>query len=126
MNISGRGILGILAGIFVAFALVLLAQYFGNLIAPGVYDPVNQEILIPLGATIALFVGWFVGSFAGSWLAMRMSGGAAGGWIVAGSVVGAAIYRANSIGEAAWVFAAALLLPLFACWLAGRAASLSQ
>src|SRR3546814_19761353 len=54
-------------GILVAFALILRAQYAGGELAPEAYDPATGEILIPVGATVALIVGWLVGTFAGGW-----------------------------------------------------------
>jgi hypothetical protein len=122
----GKSVLGTVAGAVLVFAAIMLAQFVGNIVAPAVYDPVNEEVLIPLGATLALFVGWFVGGFAGSWLAMRISGSTGPGWVVAGAVVGTAVYRAITIGDAAWVVAAGVLLPIIAAWLASRAANLAE
>ncbi|WP_033073207.1 hypothetical protein [Sphingopyxis sp. MWB1] len=116
-----RSALAGIVGIIVAFGLVWLLQYAGGNLAPIVYDPETGEILIPLGSTIALFIGWFAGSFAGSWLAMRMSEGSGVGWIVAGAVIGAALYRAVTLADAWWVMALAVILPLLAVWMAERA-----
>jgi hypothetical protein len=113
------------AGVLLAFALIMLAQYLGNIVSPAVYDPANEEVLIPLGATLALFAGWFAGGFAGAWLAMRISGSNFAGWAVAGTVIGAAVYRAITIGDASWVVAAGFLLPLAAAFLAARATKLA-
>lgn len=110
-----------IVGIVVAFALIWLAQYAGSEISPDVYDLETEEVLIPLGATIALFAGWFAGTFAGSWLAMRVSGTAGAGWIVAGAVIGAGLYRAVTLADAWWVMALGILLPITAAWLAQRA-----
>lgn len=109
------------AGIFVAFGLIWLAQYAGSEFAPAEYDVATGEILIPLGSTIALFIGWFIGAFAGGWLAMRASGGTGAGWVVAGSVIGAAIYTATDFSDAWWIMALGTLIPLTAAWLAQRA-----
>src|SRR3546814_2595103 len=68
-----RSLVATAIGILVAFALILLAQYAGGELAPEAYDPATGEILIPVGATVALIVGWLVGTFAGGWLAMRTS-----------------------------------------------------
>ena len=108
-------------GIVVAFGLIWLAQYAGSEISPDVYDPNSGEVLIPIGSTIALLVGWFVGTFAGGWLAMRVSAGSGAGWIVAGAVIGAALYRAVTLADAWWIMALGALIPLAAVWLAQRA-----
>lgn len=108
-------------GIIVAFGLIWLAQYAGSEISPDVYDPNSGEILIPIGSTIALIAGWFIGSFAGGWLAMRISAGTGAGWIVAGSVIGAALYRAVTLADSWWIMALGVAVPLVAVWLAQRA-----
>lgn len=111
-------------GIAVAFGLIWLAQYAGNELSPAEYDLETGEILIPVGSTIALVIGWFVGSFAGSWLAMRASAGTGAGWIVAGAVIGAALYRAVTLADAWWIMALGAAVPLAATWLAQRAAGI--
>lgn len=115
-----RTIISTIVGIMLAFGLIYLALQFGGKLSPVVYDPATEEVQIPLGNTLSLFIGWFVGSFAGAWLAMRASTQAGPGWIVAGAVAGAAIYRALTLGDAVWVTAAGFIIPLAATWLASR------
>ena len=110
-------------GIVVAFGLVWLAQYAGSQFSPDVYDLESGEVLIPIGSTIALLAGWFIGSFAGSWLAMRVSGGRGAGWVVAGAVVGAGLYRAVTLDDAWWIMALGLTIPVLAALAAQRAAA---
>lgn len=121
-----RTVISTLAGIMLAFGLIYLALQAGGYFSPVVYDPASEEVQIPLGNTLSLFIGWFVGSFAGAWLAMRASGQAGPGWIVAGAVAGAAIYRALTLGDAAWVTAAGFIIPLAATWLASRAVRIAS
>ena len=116
-----RSAIAAVAGIFIAFGLIWLAQYAGSEISPDVYDLNSGEVLIPIGSTIALLVGWFIGTFAGGWLAMRVSAGSGAGWIVAGAVIGAALYRAVTLADAWWIMALGALIPLAAVWLAQRA-----
>ena len=118
-----RSAIAAVVGIIVAFGLIWLAQYAGSEISPDVYDPESGEILIPVGSTIALIAGWFIGTFAGGWLAMRVSAGTGAGWIVAGSVIGAALYRAVTLADTWWIMALGVAVPLVAVWLAQRAAS---
>ncbi|MDZ3831016.1 MAG: hypothetical protein U0S50_04270 [Sphingopyxis sp.] len=118
-----RPAIAAVVGILLAFGLVWVAQYAGNNLSPMVFDPDTGEILIPLGSTIALFIGWFVGTFGGGWLAMRISGGSGAGWIVAGAVIGAALYRAVTLADSWWVMALGTLIPLVAIWLAERTVS---
>lgn len=116
-----RSAIATVAGMLVAFGLIWLAQYAGSEISPSEYDVATGEILIPIGSTIALIVGWFVATFAGGWLAMRVSGGTGPGWVVAGAVVGAALYTATDFSDAWWIMALGIAVPLAAVWLAQRA-----
>ena len=119
-----RSAIATAAGIFIAFGLIWLAQYAGSEFSPDVYDPNSGEVLIPIGSTIALVIGWFIGTFAGSWIAMRVSAGIGAGWIVAGSVIGAALYRAVTLADTWWIMALGVAVPLAAVWLAQRATSI--
>ena len=110
-------------GIVVAFGLIWLAQYAGSEISPSEYDSATGEILIPIGSTIALIVGWFLATFAGSWLAMRISSETGAGWVVAGAVIGAALYTAVDFADTWWIMALGVAVPLAAVWLAQRAAA---
>ncbi|MGR4892999.1 hypothetical protein ACIPPQ_18350 [Sphingopyxis sp. LARHCG72] len=118
-----RTAIAVVIGIVVAFGLIWIAQYAGSEISPDVYDPASGEVLIPVGSTIALVVGWFIGSFGGGWLAMRISAGTGAGWIVAGAVIGTALYRAVTLADTWWIMALGAIVPLAAVWLAQRAAS---
>lgn len=115
-----RSVIAAVIGIAVAFGLIWLAQYAGSEISPDAYDPDTGEVLIPVGSTIALLVGWFVGTFAGGWIAMRASAGTGAGWVVAGAVIGAALYRAATLDDAWWIMALGVAVPLAAVWLAQR------
>jgi hypothetical protein len=119
-----RSVIATAIGIVAAFGLIWLAQYAGNELSPAEYDLDTGEILIPIGSTIALIVGWFIGTFAGGWLAMRISSGTGAGWIVAGSVIGAALYRAVTLADAWWIMALGVAVPLAAVWLAQRATAM--
>lgn len=120
-----RSAIAVVVGIIVAFGLLWLAEYAGSAVAPAEYDVVTGEILIPLGSTIALLIGWFVGSFAGGWIAMRVSGSGGAGWVVAGAVIGAGVYRALTLAESWWVIALAILIPAAAAWTAQRAIAMA-
>ena len=61
-----RSAIAAVIGIVVAFGLIWIAQYAGREISPDVYDPASGEVLIPVGSTIALVIGWFIGIFSGS------------------------------------------------------------
>ncbi|WP_188237126.1 hypothetical protein [Sphingopyxis sp. LK2115] len=116
-----RSAISAVVGIAVAFGLIWLAQYAGSEIAPAEYDPATGEILIPIASTIALIIGWFIATFGGGWLAMRASGGTGAGWVVAGAVIGAALYSAIDFADTWWIMALGVAVPLAAAWLAQRA-----
>ena len=118
-----RSAVAAVVGVLVAFGLIWLAQYAGSEVSPSEYDVATGEILIPIGSTVALIVGWFLATFAGSWLAMRISGETGAGWVVAGAVIGAALYTAVDFSDAWWIMALGALVPLLAVWLAQRAAA---
>ncbi|WP_447762588.1 hypothetical protein [Sphingopyxis panaciterrae] len=124
-NIIFRSAIAAVIGIVVAFGLIWLAQYAGNEFSPSEFDVETGEILIPIGSTIALIVGWFVATFAGGWLAMRISNGTGPGWVVAGAVIGAALYTATDFSDTWWIMALGVLIPLAAVWVAQRAASIA-
>ncbi len=119
-----RSVIAAGVGIAIAFGLIWLAQYAGSELSPDVYDPSSGEVLIPIGSTIALLIGWFIGTFAGGWLSMRISAGTGAGSIVAGAVIGAALYRAFTLADTWWIMALGVAIPLLAAWLARRAASI--
>ncbi|SEH18597.1 hypothetical protein SAMN05428974_2832 [Sphingopyxis sp. YR583] len=119
-----RSAIAAVVGIIVAFGLIWLAQYAGSEISPSEYDAATGEILIPIGSTIALVVGWFLATFAGSWLAIRISAGTGAGWVVAGAVIGAALYTAVDFADTWWIMALGVAVPLVAVWLAQRATSI--
>ncbi len=120
-----RSAIAAVIGIVVAFGLIWLAQYAGSEFSPAEYDVDSGEILIPLGSTIALIMGWFIGTFAGAWLAMRGSAGTGAGWIVAGSVIGAALYRAVTLADTWWIMTLGVAVPIAAVWLAQRATAVA-
>jgi FtsH-binding integral membrane protein len=107
-------------GILVAFGLIYLFQYAGSNLSPDVYDPETGDVLIPIGSTIALLIGWFIGTFAGGWLAMRLSKSTGAGWIIAGTILGAALYRSVTLADTWWIMALGLIIPLAAAWTAQR------
>jgi len=120
-----RSAIAAVAGIVIAFGLIWLAQYAGSELSPDVYDPQTGEVLIPVGSTVALLVGWFVGTFAGGWVAMRVSVGTGAGWIVAGAVIGAGVYRAVTLADAWWIMLLGILIPIAAAWAAQRATAVA-
>ena len=52
-----------------------------------------------------------------------MSASANAGWIVAGAVIGAGLYRAVTLADTWWIMVLGVAIPLAAAWLAQRAAT---
>lgn len=120
-----RSAIAAVIGVAIAFGLIWLAQYAGSEFSPSEYDVATGEILIPIGSTIALIVGWFIATFAGGWLSMRVSNGTGAGWVVAGAVIGAALYTATDFSDEWWIMALGVIVPLAAAWLAQRATAIA-
>ena len=118
-----RTILGTAAGIAVGFGLLLVCQYVGNMLDPEVFDPETELVLIPIGSTIAMFVGWLVGAFGGSWLAARATRSPFPGWVVCGAMIGAAAYMVLAIGDDWWVLVGGIVTPLVGSALGTRVAT---
>lgn len=118
-----RSILGTFAGIVLGFALLYLCQYVGNLIDPEMFDPESEMVIIPIGSTIAMFVGWLAGAFGGSWLAARVTRSPFAGWAVCGAMIGAAVYMVMAIGDEWWVLLGGIVTPLIGAALGTRTAN---
>ena len=56
---------------------------------------------------------------------MRVSAGSGPGWIVAGAVIGAALYRAVTLADSWWIMVLGVAVPLVAVWLAQRATNMA-
>lgn len=121
-------ILGIVAGIVVAFATVFVVELVGHRLFPppaGVdyNDPAQLAAMmerLPLGSKIAVVVAWFLGALVGGALANRIAGRALAGWIVAVAIVLAAYVTMATIPHPGWMWIAGVLLPLAAGWIAQR------
>jgi hypothetical protein len=126
-----RIVLGVVAGVVVAFLCVLAVEYAGQTIYPpppgtDLNDPEQVARLMASAPTAALaFVAaaWFVGALAGAWVANAVARRALAGWIVALLVLAACIAILLMIpGHPTWMWAAGVLLPLIGGGLAQRLA----
>ena len=123
----GSKILAVVAGIFVAVAIVFVFEAAGHGFwppPPGV-DVSNPEALktlmpsIPLGAKVAVIVAWVAGAFGGGLVAARIAKNARFAWIVGGVQLAFGIATMLSIPHPLAMWITGVLLPMPAAMLGG-------
>ncbi len=123
-------VLGVVAGIVVAFVCVLGIEMAGHLAFPpppgtDLTDPAQVARImenVPPAALAFVAAAWFIGALAGSWVANLVAKRALAGWIVALLVLAGGIYTMMMIPHPTWMWAMGIALPLIAGWLAQRLA----
>lgn len=117
-----RTVLGIVAGVLLAFAVLIGLEMAGHaaMPPPAGLDPSKPEDLkqmvaaAPLAAKAWVVFGWFVAALAGGWLARRLSGKGWAGWIIAGLILLGGIANIMMIPHPLWMQIAAVAAPLLA------------
>jgi len=115
----GRALSGIVAGIVVAFLVVVLVETIGLQIfhQPEGMDPINPESVrqhmaeIPTGSFVMVLVAWAMGAFAGPWVTRRITGSTAR-WpalIVVGLFAAMCAYNLVVVPGPTWMIAGAVL-----------------
>ena len=125
-----RVVLGVVAGVVVAFLCIWAIEAVGHSLFPtaeGVDfgDPEQVARMVEsLPAMAFLFVlgGWFLGSLLGAWAANAIARRGRAGWIVALLVVAGGVATMAMIPHPVWMWAGGIVLPLAAGWLAQRLA----
>lgn len=123
-------VLGVAAGLVVAFLCVMGIETVGHSLYPPPPDtdlsnPAHLERLmatIPSGAWAFVVGAWFVGALLGAWTANAIAKRGLAGWAVALLVVAGGVATMLWIPHPGWMWAAGILLPLIAAWLAQRLA----
>lgn len=123
-----RRIFAIIAGIFVAFALVALFEGIGSALYPVSDDIASFDratliavmASIPFPAKLIVAAGWLVAPFAGAWLCLRINNRPSGGWIVTGLFLAASLYEQLILPHPLWMQLCSVALPLLGGWLAQR------
>lgn len=126
-------VLGVVAGIVVAFLCVLGIETVGHLAFPpppgtDLTDPAQVARImenVPPAALAFVAAAWFIGALAGSWVANLIAKRSLAGWIVVLLVLAGGIYTMTTIPHPAWMWAMGIALPLIAGWLAQRLAKVS-
>ena len=125
-----RIVLGVVAGILVAFLCVFGVEMVGRSLYPppeglDLRNPADVERLmasLPAMAFVFVLGGWFLGSLLGAWTANAVANRGLAGWIVVLVVVVAGIATMAMIPHPVWMWVAGIALPLAAGWLAQRLA----
>lgn len=125
-----RVVLGILVGVVVAIVCVFAIEFVGHMVYPppaglDLSDPEGAARLIaglPAGAFAFVLAAWFLGALVGAFTANRIGRSAVAGWVVVLVVICGGIYSMLAIPHPAWMWAAGIVLPLAAAWIAQRLA----
>lgn len=133
-----RTILGIVAGVVLAFAVLMGLEMAGHVAMPppAGLDPADPEDLKQMVASASLAAkawvvfAWFAAVVAGGWLARRISRTGWAGWVIAGLIVVGGIANIMMIPHPLWMQIAAVAAPLAGGWIvtrmpAGGSASIS-
>ena len=128
----GRIILGIIAGVVIAGAIVFAVELIGNLVAPppadfDIGDPIDVRARgggLPMVAFALVLAGWVLGTALGSWAAVRI-GQRPVAWpgLVVGAVIFAStIYNIMTIPHPIWFVGISLIAIPIVSWFGARTA----
>ena len=123
-----RTILGILAGVVLAFAVMMALEMasFAVFPPPAGLDPADPEDIkrivaaTPMAAKSWVVFGWFASAVAGGWLARRLARKDWAGWVIAGLIVLGGIANVMMIPHPLWMQIAAVAAPLVGGWIVTR------
>lgn len=123
-----RTVLGIVAGVVVAFVALMALEMAGHaaMPPPAGLDPADPEDLKQMVASASLAAkawvvfAWFAAVVAGGWVARRLSRKAWAGWVIAGLIVVGGIANIMMIPHPLWMQTAAVAAPLLGGWIVTR------
>ena len=123
-----RTILGIVAGVVVAFVVLMGLEMAGHaaMPPPAGLDPADPEDLKQMVASAStaakawVVFAWFAAVVAGGWVARRLSRASWAGWVIAGLIVVGGIANIMMIPHPLWMQIAAVVAPLLGGWLVTR------
>ena len=123
-----RTILGIVAGVVVAFVVLMGLEMAGHaaMPPPAGLDPADPEDLKQMVASAStaakawVVFAWFAAVVAGGWVARRLSRASWAGWVIAGLIVVGGIANIMMIPHPLWMQIAAVAAPLLGGWLVTR------
>lgn len=123
-----RTILGILAGVVLAFVVLMGLEMAGHAVMPPPpgLDPTDPEDLkqmvasASMAAKVWVVIAWFAAVVAGGWLARRLSRKGWAGWVIAGLIVLGGVANIIMIPHPLWMQIAAVAAPLLGGWIVTR------
>jgi len=127
----GRTILGVLAGVVVAWLVIMLCQFGSTTLHPpppgiDLRDPVQLAAFVaaaPVTAMALVLASYALGALLGGWAAARVARHKRAAALVIGALVLAGVIaNFTLIPHPLWMTVAGLLLPLPAAWLGMRLA----
>ena len=125
----GRTILGILAGLVVAWLAMTICEFASLFLhrPPAGLDLRDPQALAahiaaaPLSAMLVVVIGWVLAAFVGGWVAARIARHRLVAALVIGVLVLAGVIANNTmIPHPLWMTIAGIALPLPLAWLAAR------
>ena len=128
----GRTILGILAGLVVAWLAMTICEFASLFLhrPPAGLDLRDPQALAahiaaaPLSAMLVVVIGWALAAFVGGWVAARITRHRLVAALVIGVLVLAGVIANNAmIPHPLWMTVVGIALPLPLTWLAARTAS---
>ena len=123
-----RTILGIFAGVVLAFVVLMGLEMAGHAVMPPPpgLDPADPEDLkqmvasASMAAKVWVVFAWFVAVVVGGWAARRLSRKAWAGWVIAGLIVLGGVANIMMIPHPLWMQIAAVAAPLLGGWIVTR------
>lgn len=123
-----RTILGIVAGVVVAFVVLMGLEMAGHaaMPPPAGLDPADPEDLKQMVASASLAAkawvvfAWLAAVVAGGWVARRLSRKSWAGWVIAGLIVLGGVANIMMIPHPLWMQIAAVAAPLLGGWIVTR------
>lgn len=126
-----RSLLGVLAGLVLAMAVIFAVQSVGHAFfppPPGL-DPRDREAFeaavaaMPVMALIVVLIAYAIGTFAGAWLAATIVGSPFIAFLVGGVLTLAGMSNVLAVPHPTWFIVCAVLVFLPSAWLGSRLAS---
>ena len=123
-----RTILGIFAGVVLAFVVLMGLEMAGHAVMPPPpgLDPADPKDLkqmvasASMAAKVWVVFAWFAAVVAGGWAARRLSRKGWAGWVIAGLIVLGGVANIMMIPHPLWMQIAAVAAPLLGGWIVTR------
>lgn len=108
---------GLVVGVLLALVAMIAMETLGNRLY-GLSADAAPSAKSPAIALLFPLAGWIVGTLIGSFAAIRISGHARSGWVVAAFIVAAVVLNFLLQRYPLWLMIAGLIAPLLTAWLA--------